>query len=202
MPPLAVMANLTTEETVPLPGEVVSLPSPDQAMPHPSILEVAETGIRYTTDNDQVALKELTEEPLSYNFSKLDTLPLSSSDNSCPTFDLSEPNTGVVLWFQQFWAMFVKRFYNSLRFYSALVSQLFLPLLFVVFALVVVVTAPDRQADDAPRAMLINNSAQTQENATVFFAQFGGSLDLSVSDVCLFVCLSVFLFGHILNSYS
>ena len=91
--------------------------------------------------------------------------------------------------------MFLKRFYNSLRFYSALVSQLILPLLFVLFALIVIVTAPARQDDDQPRAMLIRNSAQTPDNRTTFFAQFGGSLDLSVRgrvvrlSVCLFVAI-------------
>ena len=94
----------------------------------------------------------------------------------------TEPNTGVTLWFQQFWAMVVKRFYNSLRFYGALVSQLFLPLLFVVVGLTVAITIPSNQVDNEPRALLLDNSGLTPDNFTVFFAQFGPSLiDLSVS---------------------
>lgn len=89
----------------------------------------------------------------------------------------------MILWLQQLRAMFVKRFYNSLRFYGAVVSQLFLPLLFVLFALIVVVTAPDRQGDDQPRLLRLNDSSPLPENTIVFFAQFGSvaNLDLSVS---------------------
>lgn len=92
----------------------------------------------------------------------------------------AEPNTGLTLWVQQFWALFVKRFYNSLRFYGALFSQLFLPLLFVVLGLAVAITVPSNQTDDAPRALLLNNSGLTPDNATTFFAQFGSSLNFSV----------------------
>lgn len=92
-----------------------------------------------------------------------------------------EPNTGLVLWAQQFWAMFLKRIYNTLRFYGALVSQLFLPILFVLFGLLVAVTVPSNQVDDSPRTLLLNNSGQIRD-VTVFFAQFGSSrLNLSVS---------------------
>ena len=91
-----------------------------------------------------------------------------------------EPNTGAVLWVQQFYAMFLKRFYNTLRFYGALVSQLVLPLLFVLFGLLVAVTVPNNQVDDAPRSLFLNNSGQIRD-VTVFYAQFGGDLNLSVS---------------------
>lgn len=92
------------------------------------------------------------------------------------------PNTGLVLWLQQFWAMFLKRFYNSLRFYGALVSQLLLPLLFVIFGLVIAVTVPSNQSDDAPRPLWLNNSGLTPDTSIVFYAEFGGGgvLNLSV----------------------
>ena len=69
--------------------------------------------------------------------------------------------------------MFLKRFYNSLRFYAALVSQLFLPLLFVIFGLLVAVTVPSTQNDDAPRELFIDNSGLSSNN-TLFFAQMPG----------------------------
>ena len=87
----------------------------------------------------------------------------------------------MVLWFQQFWALFLKRFYNSIRFYGALVSQLFLPLLFVLGGLVIIVTVPNRQEDDAPRALLMNNSGLDSDNSTVFFAQLGEISNLNLS---------------------
>lgn len=77
--------------------------------------------------------------------------------------------------------MIIKRFYNTLRFYGALFSQLLLPLLFVIFGLVVVVTVPNTQADDIPRALRVNTSGLSDTNF-VFFAEFGGSLNLSVSN--------------------
>ena len=94
------------------------------------------------------------------------------------------PNTHLVLWLQQFAAMFLKRFYNSLRFYGALVSQLILPLLFVIFGLAVAVSVPSNQIDDQPRELRIDNSGLSPGVAKVFFAQFGdpaGPLNFSVS---------------------
>lgn len=93
------------------------------------------------------------------------------------------PNTGLILWLQQFWGMFMKRFYNSLRFYGALVSQLLLPLVFVLFGLVIAVTVPSNVTDDAPRALWLNNSGLSPDTSIVFYAQFGGSLDFSVSPI-------------------
>lgn len=103
--------------------------------------------------------------------------------NAHRVFVHAEPNVGVVLWLQQFWAMFVKRFYNSLRFYGALVSQFFFPIMFVIFGLAVAVTVPSNQNDDPPRKLLINNSGLDPENLILFYAQFegGATLNLSVS---------------------
>lgn len=98
------------------------------------------------------------------------------------SFHFAVPNTGLVLWLQQFWAMFIKRFFNSLRFYGALVSQLIFPFFFVLFGLLVAVTVPSNVADDPPRALFIDNSGLTPGNSTVFFAQFGGNLNLSVNE--------------------
>lgn len=136
--------------------EVVA--SLDSEMPHLSAqvaeAEVAETVFRNSEGETLVNVSN----QLTYNF---------------------KPNTGLTLWVQQFWALFVKRFYNSLRFYGALFSQLFLPLLFVVLGLAVAITVPSNQTDDAPRALLLNNSGLTPDNATTFFAQFGSSLNFS-----------------------
>lgn len=77
--------------------------------------------------------------------------------------------------------MFLKRFYNSLRFYGALVSQLFLPLLFVLFGLVVAVTVPSNQTDDMPRALRINNSGLSPDNAVMFYSQIQSIAFLNLS---------------------
>ena len=95
-------------------------------------------------------------------------LPLLSSNT--PDTD---PNSGLVLWFQQFCAIFLKRFYNSLRFWQAIITQLILPLLFVLFALILAVTLPNFNENDPPRALTVENSALDGSSRFLFYAEFG-----------------------------
>ena len=88
-------------------------------------------------------------------------------------YNTIDANTGLQLWFQQFWAMFTKRFYNSLRFYAAVVSQIFFPILFVLFGMVLAVTGPSRDLDDQSRILTLENSALFGGNLSLFYAQFG-----------------------------
>ena len=90
------------------------------------------------------------------------------------------PNRGLTLWIQQFCAMFLKRLYNSLRFYAALISQLLLPMLFVLFALILVITAPNPNQNDPRRALRLNNSGLS-DNVTLFYAQFGNEANLALN---------------------
>ena len=83
------------------------------------------------------------------------------------------PNSGLVLWFQQFCAMFLKRFYNSLRFWQAIITQLIMPLLFVLLALILAVTLPNINENDPPRALNVENSALDGSAQLLFYAEFG-----------------------------
>ena len=94
------------------------------------------------------------------------------------------------LWFQQFWAMFLKRVYNSARFWGAVVSQILLPVGFVVFALILAVSGPTQNQDDPKRSLDLKNSAASPDNISLFYAQFGESSPLIFS-VC--DCAPVFL---------
>ena len=68
-------------------------------------------------------------------------------------------------------------------------TQLILPLLFVLFSMITAVTQPSNSRDDPLRSIHLNNSALTNENLTVFTAQFG-DLRLTDSDSFNFsVCL-------------
>ena len=100
-------------------------------------------------------------------------------------FFLTVPNSGAVLWFQQFYAMFLKRVYNSLRFWQAIITQLVLPLLFVLIAMILAVTLPNANENDPSRPLVISNSALDPDNRLVFFALFGdvpsNTLDFNVS---------------------
>ena len=110
---------------------------------------------------------------------------------SSPWATTSAPNRGMTLWIQQFWAMFLKRFYNSLRFFGAVFSQFLLPMLFVLFALVLAVTIPNPNQDDPRRALLLENSALSS-NVTVFYVEFADEqnspLNFSVSQIHTIIC--------------
>ena len=98
------------------------------------------------------------------------------------------PNTGLVLWAQQFSAMFMKKFYNTLRFWQAIVSQLILPLFFVLFAMILAITATNSEENDPPRALRLDNSALDPDNRIVFFAELGngeGFFDFGVGSYFL-----------------
>ena len=85
--------------------------------------------------------------------------------------------------------MFLKRFYNSLRFFAAVFTQLLMPMLFVLLALILAKTLPNPNEDDAPRELRLDNSALSS-NITLFYAQLqnptGFNLDFSVS-----LCISL-----------
>ena len=102
--------------------------------------------------------------------------------NTC-TLTLSVPNSGAILWVQQFYAMFLKRLYNSMRFWQAIITQLVLPLLFVLIAMILAVTLPNANENDPLRSLTIKNSALDPDNQLVFFAAFGenSSIDFGVS---------------------
>ena len=80
-------------------------------------------------------------------------------------------STGITLWFQQFYAMFLKRFYNSLRFYTAVIIQLIIPLLFIILALLIV-KLPDNSPRDDPRRLLTLSRSSMSDDAEVFWAHF------------------------------
>lgn len=87
-------------------------------------------------------------------------------------------HTGPVLWLQQFVAMFMKRFYNSLRFYIAVLTQLVLPLIFILLGLILI-KIPNTGLGDEPRRLLTLHNSALSRNVTAFWAQFGDTpLDL------------------------
>ena len=91
------------------------------------------------------------------------------------------PNSGLFLWMQQFCAMFVKRVLNSLRFYGSYISQIFLPLVFILLALVLAKTIGDPNKNDPSRELRLDNSALS-DNVFFFYAQFGeNNLTFSVN---------------------
>ena len=66
----------------------------------------------------------------------------------------------------------MKRAYNTLRFWQAIISQLILPLLFVLFGLILAVTLPNANENDPIRALTVQNSGLDSSNRILFFAEF------------------------------
>ena len=92
-------------------------------------------------------------------------------------------NTGFILWVQQFAAMFLKRFFHSIRFWQAIIWQLVIPLIFVLFGLIVAKVVPklDTRVTSTPsRVLSIDNSAPSN-NVSLFWASFDPSLSFTVS---------------------
>ena len=77
--------------------------------------------------------------------------------------------------------MFVKRFFNSVRFYGSAILQLVIPVMFVLFGLVVVVTVPSNTVNDPPRTLTLRSSALSIDNITLFYAHFGDSFPVNFS---------------------
>ena len=104
----------------------------------------------------------------------------------------------MVLWFQQFCAMFLKRVYNTIRFWQAIFSQLILPLLFVLFALILAKTLPNANENDRSRALNVDNSGLDASNRLLFYAVFGENLsDIFNFDVSLFNSLLLHILRHL-----
>ena len=69
--------------------------------------------------------------------------------------------------------MILKRFYNSLRFYVAVITQIIPPLVFLVLALLIVkIPNPDLNPQDDPRRVLTLRHSSLSEKAEAFLVQF------------------------------
>ena len=90
--------------------------------------------------------------------------------------------------------MFLKRYYNTLRFWQAIITQLILPLLFVLFGLILLVTLPNDNENDPSRQLRIDNSALDPNNRILFYAEFGNgpsgvfNFEVSVMSPTPFMC--------------
>ena len=94
-------------------------------------------------------------------------------------FFISEPYKGIKLWLQHFRAMFVKRFYYSVRFYPSLIVQVVFPILFTVFGLIVIIS--NSKGVDPPRVLSMRSSGLDSGNTTIFYAELEGHyMDFSV----------------------
>ena len=92
--------------------------------------------------------------------------------------------------------MFSKRFYHSLRFYAAVISQVLFPALFVSLGMVLAITVPGRDQDDTKRVLSLENSALFAENLSLFYAQLG---DINVNNTTLILSVSFIKYSQCIN---
>ena len=85
----------------------------------------------------------------------------------------AEPNSGYVLWIQQFYALLVKRFLHSIRNWRAIIIQIVLPVMFILLGLILIETVPGVRDADELRMMSLPESALIEDDIITFFAEFG-----------------------------
>lgn len=88
-----------------------------------------------------------------------------------------------MLWFQQFVAMYIKRFINSRRDYYAVIWQLILPIIFTALALVNVLLI-DFGGNDPPRVMTLADLGAT----TAYIADFSQTVNADALKVSCALC--------------
>ena len=96
---------------------------------------------------------------------------------SLPTDRLS----GSSLWLQQFYAVYVKRFLNSRRDFGIFISQMLLPIVCTIFALLVV-TFVEFRGDDPPGILSLDSLGG---QPTGYVADFAQKADWRVLEVVL-----------------
>ena len=96
--------------------------------------------------------------------------------NECWSF--IELETGLRLKWHQYKAMFIKRFLNSKRDKKAIITQLVLPVVMVLFGLLLISAIPARE-NDPPRILKLSNLSVDGIYTKAFFADYR---NLSSSD--------------------
>ena len=78
---------------------------------------------------------------------------------------------GFPLKWQQYKAMLIKRFLNSKRDKKAVVTQLLLPLVMVLFGLIIINSNPPQESEP-PRLLTLSNLSTGDTNVHAFYADF------------------------------
>ena len=118
-------------------------------------------------------VKEITHVHMYY------ALHSPSHPHLTPTPPIAALNTGVILWLQQFRAMFTKHALNSIRHIVAIVLQLLLPTIFVLLALVLVKITPSRLDQDPPRNLSVATSIPMNSDTKLFFADLRANASMN-----------------------
>lgn len=69
----------------------------------------------------------------------------------------------------------MKRFLHSLRNWRAIVTQIIIPIVFIMLGLVLIETVPEITSNDEKRSLNMPESALIEDKIITFYAEFGGS---------------------------
>ena len=83
-------------------------------------------------------------------------------------------NHGIVLWFQQLWAMIIKKALYSLRRYGFIIFQVILPLLFTLLGLTLVKTNKSGASSDPNLKLTVENTFPKSNRVSMFHMKVPG----------------------------
>jgi len=69
--------------------------------------------------------------------------------------------------------LLVKRFLHSIRNWRAIITQIVLPVIFILLGLILIETVPGTTEEDQQRILNLPESALTDDNIVAFLAEFG-----------------------------
>lgn len=97
--------------------------------------------------------------------------------------------------------MFVKRFLNSKRDKKAIVTQLVLPLLMVLFGLLLKTSIPTRE-NDPPRVLKLSNLSVDEVPTRAFYADFRGKSSDAKQQTLEVVIINTLSQFYLIQSFS
>ena len=115
-------------------------------------------------------------------------------------------NTGVFLWFQQLWAMLLKKAWYSFRRYGFIILQIILPLFFTLIGLIVIKIPSSGSSSQPNLKLTIQNTFPNPNRASMFYMQVPGIGDnlptnFSLNHISNFSVLSSLAMENIFNGY-
>ena len=83
--------------------------------------------------------------------------------------------------------MFVKRFFNTVRFWQSFVLEIVFPVAFVIIALIIAKVVGELSSNEVKRSITIQSSTSSS-NRTLFWAQFGSGYPITFT-VSVYTCV-------------
>ena len=127
-----------------------------------SLTTMEEVFLRVESSSEEtIEAKDKRRQSILVARSSSRSIQRQKSPEAVSGFSADNRLSGISLWLQQFYAVYVKRFLNSKRDFPAVISQMLLPIVFTIFALLVLKVA-DFGGDDPPLKLSLRSLGQTK----------------------------------------